>query len=160
MLGIGCNARTRYAVLSFFFDGVPPPPTEAEAGLAAPGTVPSRRVKHGEHGPYAAKLCAACHASAAANTFVAPRDQLCFACHELPREERYVHGPLASGGCTACHDPHSSPYRYLLVSESDRFCFYCHAPQAIANIAAHGGDSEQCTTCHDPHMSDKPYLLR
>ena len=58
--------------------------------------------------------------------------QLCGRCHELDLTRRYVHGPLASGGCTVCHDPHSSRYRYLLVSDSDGFCLSCHDARRVA----------------------------
>lgn len=164
VLSIGCNATARYEVLSFFFDGVPPP-TAAGAPEGQQAAIPAnaaqrRRVGYRGHGPYAAKLCNGCHESAATNALVAPREQLCFRCHEFRVDKRYVHGPLASGGCLACHDPHSSQYRYLLVSESDSFCFHCHDRQTVARIGAHGGIEEQCTACHNPHMSDKKYLLR
>jgi predicted CXXCH cytochrome family protein len=163
VLSIGCDATSRYKVLSVFFDGVPPPkvaeaPEPKEA--TNPETPQPRQVGYREHGPYAARLCNACHESAATNALVLPRDQLCFKCHEFRTDKKYVHGPLASGGCTACHDPHSSQYRYLLVSESDSFCFYCHDRDRVLSISAHEGIEQQCTTCHDPHMSDKKYLLR
>jgi predicted CXXCH cytochrome family protein len=164
VLVTSCDATSRYRVLSFFFDGVPPPMVaEEDAGqqvAASAGGAQSRKVGFREHGPYAAKLCGACHESAASNTFVVPRDQLCFRCHEFKVDKKYVHGPLASGGCTACHDPHSSRYRYFLLSESDSFCLRCHDSQAIARVGAHAGIGEECTSCHDPHMSDKKYLLR
>jgi predicted CXXCH cytochrome family protein len=164
VLAIGCHPTTRYQVLSFLFDGVPPPRSaeEAERSQAAipADALALRRVGYGEHGPYAAKLCNACHESAAANTFVVPREQLCMKCHDLRLNKKYIHGPLASGGCTVCHDPHSSRYRYLLVSESDSFCLHCHDRQAIERNGAHQGVDGQCTDCHDAHMSDKKYLLR
>jgi len=164
VLSVGCDATSRYKVLTFFFDGVPPPRPAGEAeeaqAAAQAGGIRPRRVGTGEHGPYAAKLCNACHESAASNTFVVPRDELCFRCHDIRLDKQYIHGPLASGGCTACHDPHSSRYRYLLVSESDDFCFHCHERQAVARVSAHTGIEEQCTTCHNAHMSDKKYLLR
>jgi predicted CXXCH cytochrome family protein len=94
------------------------------------------------------------------NTFVVPREQLCFQCHDLKLDKKYIHGPLASGGCTACHDPHSSKYRYFLLSESDSFCLRCHDRQAIDRIGAHAGVGDECMSCHDAHMSDKKYLLR
>lgn len=163
MLSIGCQARTRYEVLSTFFDGVPTPAPVVSAEPEQPSQGVDQalqRARFGEHGPYAAKLCTACHASAASNSFVAPREQLCFQCHEFPADKKYVHGPLASGGCTACHDPHSSRYRYLLVSESDSFCVHCHDAQAVARVSAHTDVTAQCTSCHDPHMSDRQHLLR
>jgi predicted CXXCH cytochrome family protein len=163
VLSIGCDAPSRYRVLTFFFDGVPPPRTagETEGGQAAiVNGVQPRQIGLREHGPYGAKLCTACHESAATNTFVVPRDQLCFRCHDIRLDKKYIHGPLASGGCTACHDPHSSRYRYLLVSESETFCLHCHDRDAIQRIGAHAGHEEQCTSCHNPHMSDNKYLLR
>lgn len=163
-LSMGCNPTSRYKVLSFFFDGVPPlrvtEATQGENGALAKPAAQSRKVVAQGHGPYAARLCGACHESAATNALVVPREQLCFKCHEFRMDKKYIHGPLASGGCTACHDPHSSQYRYLLVSESDGFCLHCHDRQALARTAAHAGVEEQCTACHDAHMSDKKYLLR
>jgi predicted CXXCH cytochrome family protein len=161
---IGCSGQSRYEILSLFFDGVPPPPpvevAEGKPAGASAGSAEESRFTPRNHGPYAAKLCNACHESAATNTLVAPRDQLCFQCHELKLDKKYIHGPLASGGCLACHDPHGSRYRYFLVSESDTFCVYCHDRQAIARIEAHAGMQGQCTECHDAHMSDKQYLLK
>lgn len=158
----GCDPMTRYRVLSFLFDAVPPPqvakaPSAKDAtGAAAPVT----RVTFNAHGPYGAKLCNACHNPGAFNALVLPREELCFKCHEFKLDKKYIHGPLASGGCTACHDPHSSKYRYLLRSESDTFCLYCHDRQAVAANPAHASAEEKCTACHDPHMSDRRYLLR
>jgi len=160
----GCDAPSRYRVLRLFFDGVPPPTATEAAGLgeavAHGGAAPARRITGGAHGPYAAKQCGACHESAATNKLVLPRDELCFRCHDLQLNKKYIHGPLASGGCLACHDPHSSRYRYLLLSESDSFCFFCHDRAAVARIAGHEGIEGECTTCHDAHMSDKKYLLK
>ena len=162
-LSIGCDATSRYRVLSLFFDGVPPPPAPARnvtAGEALPTDLALQRIRHSEHGPYAARLCQACHNAAATNALIVPGDQLCFRCHQFKTDKRYVHGPLASGGCTACHDPHNSRYRYLLLSESDTFCLYCHDRQVIAKNPAHANTDAPCTVCHDPHMSDRKYLLR
>lgn len=161
VLSAGCNPTTRYEVLSLFFDGVPPPKATEPEAMQAPGaTVQEQQVRYREHGPYAAHLCHACHDPNAFNALVLPRDQLCFQCHALKLDKKYIHGPLASGGCLACHDPHSSQYPYFLVSASDTFCFYCHDRKAVAAIGAHAGIQGQCTNCHNPHMSDKKYLLR
>jgi len=159
----GCGTATRHRILTTFFDGVPPPRDSRALVAPAPsvaGAGARPRVGFSEHGPYAAKMCGACHASAASNSFVAPRDQLCFQCHALELDKKHIHGPLASGGCLVCHDPHSSRFRSLLVSESDSFCLDCHAPATVARIPGHDGGAQQCTECHNPHMSDKDYLLR
>ncbi len=161
LASIGCDPASRYATLSWFFDGVPPPKVPEEASIQqAAAPVEARRVAPAVHGPYAARLCSACHQSAATNTFVVPREQLCFQCHEIKIDKKYVHGPLASGGCTACHDPHSSKYRYLLLAESDSFCLRCHQSRDLERVAAHAGVGETCTSCHDAHMSDTKFLLK
>lgn len=162
-LSFACSASTRHKVLTFFFDGVPPPRGAAVAtqpASAAGEQAASRPAGYREHGPYAARLCNACHDSGATNALVAPRERLCLRCHQLGLEKRYVHGPLISGGCLVCHDPHASPYRALLVSESDGFCLRCHDRDALSRIDGHTGTAERCTTCHEAHMSDKRYLLK
>jgi predicted CXXCH cytochrome family protein len=160
----GCDATTRHKVLTYFFDGVPPLQESGagQTGLPPGGTfpVPGRPASFQEHGPYAAKLCGACHNQAMGNALVVPANQLCYQCHDLKLDKPYIHGPLASGGCLVCHDPHSSPYRPLLVSESDSFCFHCHDRDSVERNSAHADLQEQCTACHDAHMSDNKYLLK
>jgi len=164
ILFAGCSATTRHHVLSVFFDGVPDPNArrDQQAGEPATSTAPQASKRPGlrEHGPYAARLCQACHKAGATNALVASADELCFRCHELRVDRPYVHGPVASGGCLVCHDPHSSRFTYLLVSESDTFCLRCHDAAAIAGVAAHAGSESQCTTCHDAHGGDTRYLLK
>jgi len=162
LLTAACAAPTRYKVLSTLFDGVPPPPAPAAAGETGAGgpVVPAVLVTPRDHGPYAARMCGACHDAAATNALVLPKDQLCFRCHDLRIDRRYVHGPVASGGCLVCHDPHSSRYRYLLVSDSDSFCFHCHDHAAVAAIDGHEGVESGCTGCHDAHASDTKFLLK
>lgn len=156
----GCSSAKHRRVLSFFFDGVPEPATVASAVPEVQASVGRRLVRAGEHGPYAAKLCDSCHDSKVTNALVAPVDQLCVRCHELGEAKAYVHGPLASGGCTVCHDPHRSANRFLLVSASDSFCMQCHARADLSPADGHGGEAADCTDCHDAHMSDRQFLLR
>lgn len=163
-LSMSCNTVTGHKVLTVFFDGVPPPapasPAEGSLPVVAAGTAPSRSVGYKEHGPYAARMCNACHEAAATNALLAPGEELCYRCHELRLNRKYTHGPLSSGGCLVCHDPHSSQYRNLLVSESDNFCFHCHDRRSVERIAGHDLLGEQCTRCHDAHMSNEKYLLK
>src|SRR5574337_1680249 len=149
-LSVGCNARSRYEILSMFFDGVPPPKAADVESAAGGATAPAEiaQAKPRDHGPYAARLCTACHESAATNALVAPREQLCFRCHEIKLDKKYVHGPLASGGRLACHDPHGSRYRYMLIAESGTFCLHCHDRETVARNPAHAGVAGQCTNCH------------
>lgn len=159
----GCSTATRQKVLTFFFDGVPPPRAAGVASPPAPGSPQGAAAGPAlvrDHGPYAARLCQACHESQATNALVAPRDQICFRCHEIALDRQHVHGPIASGGCLVCHDPHGSGNRALLVSASDSFCFDCHDRGVVQAIAGHEGTEEGCTDCHDAHASDSQSLLK
>lgn len=153
-----CSHRT----LTLFFDGVPPPRAPLQEARQVPSgrESPAPGAKGTEHGPYAAKLCGACHASQATNSLLAPASELCGRCHTLALDKKYVHGPLASGGCLVCHDPHASRYPHLLVSESGEFCVRCHDRRDLDGVGAHAAVEAQCTDCHEAHMSDKLYLLR
>ena len=152
---LGCGAN-RHHVLAFFFDGVPAPRPAPAARVAGAPAASSATPTRFEHGPYAAKLCASCHAAVQGNALVAHNGDLCFGCHELRLDKAYIHGPLGTGGCLVCHDPHSSPSRNLLVSETTDFCFHCHERARVEPHAA----GERCLTCHDAHQSDRPHLLR
>ena len=164
LLTLGCSATSRHKALTIFFDGVPPQKTtDTSQGQQATATTigaPSRQVAGSEHGPYAAKLCNACHEGGATHALVAPNDELCYRCHTIKLDRMFIHGPLASGGCLVCHDPHSSRYPYLLVSDSGSFCLGCHDRETVAKIEGHGELNENCTTCHDAHGSDTKYLLK
>lgn len=161
----GCEATTRYKVLSFFFDGVPEPGTETrETSVRASrkeGTTVTKEAgsKYKEHGPYAARLCEGCHMRAT-NALVLPIEELCFKCHSINLSRKYIHGPLASGGCKICHEPHGSIYPFLLVSEAKNFCIHCHEKAAIEKSEVHTGTEAQCTYCHDAHSSNYKYLLK
>ena len=75
VLSAGCETATRHKVLNFFFDGVPEPKAPASEQPGQPGRADgaaARPVAYYEHGPYAAKLCNACHETAGGNALVAP----------------------------------------------------------------------------------------
>ena len=159
-----CSPMTRYKTLSVFFDGVPNPEEETLQARNASGDLNKPRqaaATYKMHGPYAARLCSACH-QVGTNVLVLPIDKLCFKCHDLHLDRRkYVHGPVAAGGCKICHDPHGSSFPYLLVSDARNFCLRCHDEKDIAKNEAHKGlTNEECTDCHDAHSSDKKYLLK
>ncbi len=160
----GCNTTKNYKVLSFFFDGVPDPnkaPADHGVGDAKKevGTAQAAGSRYKEHGPYAARECQSCHMRAT-NALIMPIEDLCFKCHSIDVRKKYIHGPLASGGCKICHQAHGSAYPYLLVSEPKEFCIYCHDRKAIARGGGHKDMETQCTVCHDAHSSDKEYLLK
>ena len=160
-----CNTTRSHKILSFFFDGVPEPggKPSVEAGIkgrkAEEQGITVAASRYREHGPYAAKQCQGCHLRAT-NNLILPIEELCFQCHSLNVRKKYIHGPLASGGCKVCHEPHGSVYPFLLVSEPKEFCSHCHDRNRIAKLDAHRGKEGQCTDCHDAHSSDKAYLLK
>ena len=157
LLALGCSDRT----LRIFFDGVPDrkQKTQITPGVSGQGHKAVSAAYY-QHAPYAAKECSSCHDRNKTNNLIVPKDQLCFTCHDFPMDKKYVHGPLASGGCLLCHNPHASPNPYLLVSASTTFCFSCHDREAIPKDEPHMRADVQCTDCHDAHMSDKKYLLK
>ncbi|SPF34375.1 exported hypothetical protein [Candidatus Sulfotelmatobacter kueseliae] len=59
----------------------------------------------------------------------APKEQLCFSCHEKSKEED-LHGPYDKGQCVTCHDPHTSDYPKQLRAEGNALCMACHADRA------------------------------
>jgi predicted CXXCH cytochrome family protein len=142
---------------------VPPlqvPGAEGAPAAGAPQNAALRAEGPRDHGPYAAHLCSACHEAAATNALVLPRDQLCFKCHEVRLDRKFVHGPVASGGCLVCHDPHSSRNPRLVVSGPGTVCFQCHDPRDVARAEGHEGVESGCTGCHDAHASDQRFLLK
>ena len=160
VLLFGCEAKTRYQVLSFIFDGVPVPENPAGGAASPGGKSPSgdSRQHASTHGPYAARMCEACHQKGT-NALLAPREQLCFRCHTFPMVRRQ-HGPVVAGGCLVCHDPHRSSNSFLLVAEAKEFCFYCHDKNEVMTRDAHRGVDISCTECHNPHGSDNDYFFR
>lgn len=162
-LSAGCSTPTGHKVLTFLFDGVPPLREAGAEGTPAAGaqeTAALRAEGPRDHGPYAAHLCAACHEAAATNALVLPKDQLCFKCHEIRLDRKFVHGPVVSGGCLVCHDPHSSSNPRLIVSGPGTVCFQCHDPRDVARVEGHEGVESGCTECHDAHASDQRFLLK
>lgn len=158
-------ADIKYKVLSFFFDGVPAPvkPGQNEQGTQGAqdkGAGQPELGRYAEHGPFAAKLCRACHQQGT-NDLVMPIEELCINCHSLNIKKRYVHGPVASGNCKICHEPHGSAYRFFLVDEPKKFCFYCHKTKDVLKREVHKSSTEmQCTECHNAHASDAEFLLK
>lgn len=163
MLVVGCEAKTRYGVLNFFFDGVPNPEEKTmqiaeDKKNEQEGSLEKMR-NFREHAPYAAKQCQSCHLRGS-NKLLKPAEQLCLDCHQIDLKKRWVHGPVASGGCKMCHDPHKSMYPFLLVAEPKDFCLYCHDEKIIFAQEAHREMTAQCTMCHDAHSSDQEHMLK
>ncbi|MDO8630515.1 MAG: cytochrome c3 family protein, partial [Phycisphaerales bacterium] len=102
-----CSSTTRYHVLSFFLDGVPPPGSgpatktpsgsgrlEAGGGVEAPP--PAAPVRFFAHTPYRDNRCGGCHDTNSGQLVRPIEEGLCLTCHSsLVAEARFVHGPVA-----------------------------------------------------------------
>jgi predicted CXXCH cytochrome family protein len=87
------------------------------------------------HGPYAARLCSACH-PAAVNRQVgltaANVDSLCYNCHANFKAEMAGAGSRhkllsqSNRSCMECHDPHAANQEYDLKKPTQELCVSCH----------------------------------
>ena len=88
------------------------------------------------HGPYAARLCSACHpvpADGKVGLTAANVDSLCYNCHANFKAE------MAAAGS-----------RHKLLSQSDRSCMECHDPHAAnQEFDLKKPAQELCVSCHD-----------
>lgn len=170
-----CSESTRYRVLSFFLDGVPPPGTpppsrrqypsgrasgSAPDPTAAPAVTPARLLAHA---PYRENRCGGCH-DLESGGLVQPLERgLCLSCHpNTPGGATYVHGPVAVQACVVCHHYHASPFPKLLLADPVSTCLQCHERSGLMEGPHHPRDVEllNCTECHDPHGGEDRYFLR
>lgn len=154
-----CSENKRYAVLSFFFDGVPRPGDRSDIMRKGRKKAPKAGKKFYQHGPYAAKLCTGCHESGS-NVLIMPKEELCIHCHVLPADVNKLHGPLAAGGCTVCHDPHGTANPAFLLSDAEQFCLFCHSREDVMKSAVHRDVDATCISCHDAHGGNNDFLLK
>jgi len=193
--GTGCSLEARYRLAEVLFDEPPRRSTEPErgkshseepvvqTGASLAGEAESLlKVEGSIHGPYAARLCQACHAgkgqNAAAGGDLArlkhPPRQLCLSCHGaslevLSRKSRgaaRAHGPVASGDCAGCHVAHRSLEEDLLRVAPRGLCTPCHDLQELAsradpNAKLHGPVAAgECMVCHQAHGGEGAGFLR
>ena len=80
--------------------------------------------------------CSACHNVKSDGTtttveLAAPKNQLCFTCHDKSKEET-LHKPYEEGQCTTCHSPHSSDFAKQTRAEGNALCLACHAVRNVS----------------------------
>jgi predicted CXXCH cytochrome family protein len=180
----GCRTpEQRYRVLSFFFDGVPPPPgmvltpeqinpwdpalrEMSDREAVTPTTGPAEEVTiRSIHAPYERRECAKCHGSAGSFRMSVTDIAPCASCHkgyDKPEAGDWVHGPLAVSQCNLCHVAHRSENFSLLKQPQPDLCFYCHDAQPLLERPYHvlAKDKQaDCGDCHDPHMAGNRLLL-
>jgi predicted CXXCH cytochrome family protein len=174
ILASGClSTAGRYRVLSFFFDGVPPPQVAEETPAAVEVTIADAELMMPEpeqppapqssrHPPWADRECSKCHDKAGSNRLVARGAELCWTCHENENFfSEVVHGPAAAGNCTGCHNPHRSPRPKLLLEAGADLCAQCHDQNTFPEAELHRlGQGDDCVSCHNPHSAKRAYMLR
>ena len=167
LLATGCHTpEQRHEVLSFFFDGVPPPEsmrdtvqTDTLTGDAGESAI---FPQHSEHPPWLNRQCRACHDIIDRGPLVRASD-LCLTCH---KKEKVIlvpaHAPVGDGSCLVCHEPHQSEWQKLLRETPEKLCAHCHDYKETRFATRHKplGTDRNCTDCHDGHGGKGPSFLK
>lgn len=132
--------------------------------VSAAGTQVSVSVSATETGRYSyhpdVEKCTECHAAWTKTYAIpAPKELLCYKCHDRKDTGKQVHGPLGGGDCTACHDPHGSGHAALATAGPDTLCTSCH-DQRSSESHVTKSRGKPCTDCHDPHSASKAFLQK
>lgn len=165
-----CAGTSRQKVLSFFFDGVPPPggfppsplttrsPTMGTAGAIEPAAAPQPFFPHT---PYRKNNCQGCHDATDGQLIRPIKKGLCLTCHtRLVEEKKFVHGPVAVTDCALCHHHHGSSYPNLLLADPIATCLNCHDRADLSTGEHHAQPDQACTGCHDPHGGDNRFFVK
>lgn len=172
----GCSdPQQRYEVLSFFFDGVPPPGmTEADLRQQElnPGVVfvarsdeqkKEQEIVYRYHVPYVKRDCFGCHDQTKGYAAKIDRDSSCVGCHDAyfqVAKADWIHGPVAMGECSMCHEPHRSEHAGLVKAPQPDLCYACHEASHFEADPFHSTlEDKTCTRCHDPHAAGNRLLL-
>jgi len=168
----GCSTPASRDFASLLFDGVPALPVPEKfcaSWLAAQQQLSSARASGKEsapagssHPPYVEKKCDSCHDTNVVGGLVAPKEKLCFLCHNDIIKGTEVHAPAVSGECLACHQPHDSVFPFLLKTDKGKLCDSCHKEKRLTT-GLHGQVIKAgllCTDCHDPHSSNAKNFLK
>lgn len=162
-----CSSDRRYALMNFFFDGVPDPRlvgtdgwTPAAGGLAAMASV---------HVPFAEDRCLDCHVDPSSDSLTRDSGSLCMKCHEGVTEQfEFMHGPVVGMACLWCHNPHFSQVEHLLRKPSPELCLQCHSSGQLQTRTStgdllrpqHADLTQSCLVCHSGHGGEASGLLR
>jgi predicted CXXCH cytochrome family protein len=172
LLTFGCSSSARYKILSFFFDGVPSP--ESEAGDAAGGEktgapgqsrgagsaleiLARAKPKTFAHQPYDRYRCTVCHDMERGKLVMTPEEGLCARCHQgVATTPRFVHGPVAAGACLECHHPHESKIRGILLEDATTLCLRCHDAEDLSTGEHHRLEEMIAAAIEKPRTAEKP----
>lgn len=82
--------------------------------------------------------CSTCHSvktegEATTVELVAPKNELCFTCHEKSKEQ-VLHKPYEQGQCTTCHDPHTTDFAKQTRADGNQLCEACHLDRRTTDV--------------------------
>ena len=98
-----------------------------------------KRIPDISHGPYAARLCSACHAApldGKVQLVAADSDALCYGCHADFKsridgaKSRHTLFSESKASCVECHDPHATNQQSVLKKPLRDLCLSCHVSSA------------------------------
>jgi predicted CXXCH cytochrome family protein len=98
-----------------------------------------KRIPDISHGPYAARLCSACHAApldGKVQLVAADSDALCYGCHADFKsridgaKSRHALFSESKASCVECHNPHATNQPSLLKEPLRDLCLSCHLSDA------------------------------
>lgn len=161
MIWAGCSVEKNYALLSFFFDGVPDPnsPAPGSGGMFAR----QRGVDYVIHKPFDEGQCQECHTDFSDLGAIRGNSNVCLKCHgDVPTQFTYMHGPVAAVNCLWCHQPHQSTVKALLRQEAPALCQRCHNDRVlkVAHPDKPADAVANCLECHDGHGGSARYFLK
>jgi len=156
----GCSVtKSNYAMLSFFFDGVPDPNAPGPGGAGAGDATLSAQVV--VHKPFAEEKCESCHKTQYRPSRNDPT--ACLGCHDkVTSEHAWTHGAVAGGACLWCHSPHESARKWLLRGPDRGLCVQCHSSSMLKGdvVPAHADPKASCIACHFGHGGENALMLR
>ncbi|MCX7015115.1 MAG: hypothetical protein NTW86_21610 [Candidatus Sumerlaeota bacterium] len=169
---VACSLETRYRVLTFFIDGVPPleeykarktrskeaptTPTLAVAAAKPPVEFLPGGGRGSRHPLMTEAECNLCHNPTQALEVRADWATVCLQCHgQTAKAQGWNHGPINLGRCQPCHLFHEAPNPRLLAEPIPDLCLYCHGVKEGQKTYHNPGgmleNVEHCVKCHDAH---------
>jgi predicted CXXCH cytochrome family protein len=162
-----CSPDRRYALMNFFFDGVPDPSLVGTEGWAPAGGGLASMAS--VHPPFGEDRCLECHVDPSSVTLTRDSGTLCLKCHEGVTEQfNFMHGPVVGMACLWCHNPHFSPVEHLLRKPTPDLCMQCHSDGQLQTRTSsgdllrpqHADLTQSCLVCHSGHGGAEQGMLR
>jgi predicted CXXCH cytochrome family protein len=92
----------------------------------------------------------------------------CFSakCHADMGQDKFVHGPVATGKCKVCHGENEKHYKKpkrskfgKIKDNLSKICFSCHDKFKLKKVLHKPLQQGECVACHSPHESPNKFQL-